>query len=125
MSRFSRRSRAHRVSRNLLVERPHLTVTSPNRRGCLFKVRSRNTSISRIARNIVFAFESNRLPIYTGHLHRLYVFSVEVCHAMVFRGVGRIAGGDGETNGWKLDGERLTKVSAYHDRQSISPSAEL
>jgi hypothetical protein len=53
------------------------------------------------------------------------VFSVEVCHAMVFSRVGRIAGGDGETNGWKFDGPRLTQPSVYHERQSTSPSAEL
>ena len=52
------------------------------------------------------------------------LFSVEVCHAMVFSRVGRIAGGNGETNGSKFDGPLLTQPSACHQRQSISTLAE-
>ena len=69
-----------------------LTVTSPNRRGYLFKVRSRNTSISRIAENALFVIESNRLPIYTGRPIGYCLFSVKVCHARVFSRVGRVTG---------------------------------
>jgi hypothetical protein len=53
------------------------------------------------------------------------LFSVEVCHAMVFSRCGRIAGGDDETNGWKFGEPRLTQPSACHERQSTSPSIEL
>jgi hypothetical protein len=53
------------------------------------------------------------------------LFSVEVCHAMVFSRVARIAGGDGETNSWKFDGPRLTQPPAYHVGQSASPSGEV
>jgi hypothetical protein len=52
------------------------------------------------------------------------LFLVEVCHAMVFSRVGRIADGDGEIDGWKFDGPRLTQPPAYHECQSASLSAE-
>jgi len=52
------------------------------------------------------------------------LFSVVVRHAMAFSRAGRIAGGDDVTTGWKLGGPRLTQPSAYHKRQSASPSAE-
>ena len=44
---------------------------------------------------------------------------------MAFSKVGRIAGDEGETNGWKFDGPRLIQPFAYHERQSTASSAEL
>ena len=52
------------------------------------------------------------------------LFSVEVCHAIIFSRVGGIVGGNGETNGSKYDGPLLTQPFAYHQRQNISTLAE-
>ena len=99
---------------SLLVEHPQRTVKSPNQRGRLCKVRTRSASISRIARNYLFGLKSNRVHIYTRHLHDLVlIFSGGVsCDGIQQSRQNRC--GDSETSGLKFDEPRVTLPSTYH-----------